>query len=81
MKNEPVHDKTCNKTLGTSEDSDQTVHPRIWSESSLIACAFSSLPAIQKDYKLEPLTYWVDVQVNLRLCWSHVLLYELQHET
>ena len=42
----------------------------VWSESSLIACAFHSLHRLSK----EPLPYWVDVQADLLLLITEVLL-------
>ena len=42
----------------------------VWSDSSLIACAFYSLRAIQRGI-MRPLPYWMDVQADLSLCWSH----------
>ena len=42
----------------------------VWSESLLIACAFYSLDAIQAE-KTRPLLYWVNIQADLNLCWSH----------
>ena len=57
--NEPVHDKTYNKTCVTSEDSDQ---------SSLIPCTVSSTaPGYPKRDKRGPLSYLVDVQADLSL--------------
>ena len=42
----------------------------VWSESSPIACAFYSFRAIPRN-KREPLPYWVDVQTEVSICWSH----------
>ena len=42
-----------------------------WSVSSLIACAFYSLQAIQRRDEREPLPYWMDLQTDLSLCQSH----------
>ena len=66
--NKPAHDKTYSKTCATSEDSDQTAHPR-----SLIRvfadriCLLQSLDYTKKD-KREMLSYWVDVQADLCSC-------------
>ena len=54
---EPAHDKSFNNTEMTSEDSDQTARPRSLIWLSLIAGAFYSLQAIQRN-KREPLPYW-----------------------
>ena len=67
---EPAHDNTYNKTCATSENTDQTAHPR-----SLIIVFADRLCLLQppghpKRDKREPLPYWVDVQAELRLCWS-----------
>ena len=72
--NVPAHDKTCNKTSATSEDSDQPAHPR-----SLIRVSADRMWLLQplgylKRNKQEPLPYWVGIQAGLRhlsLCWSH----------
>ena len=69
---EPVHDKTYYMTLATTcEDSDQPVHPH-----SLIGVFADSMcllqpPGFPKRYKQESLPYWVDVQADLSLGWSH----------
>ena len=69
--NEPAHDKTYNKTCANSEDSDQSAHPcsliRIFAD-----CMFLQQPTgYPKRDKLEPFPYWVDIQADLSLCWSH----------
>ena len=64
-KNEPAHDKTYNKTCATSKDSVQLHICTVWSEFSLIACAFYSLLAIQRGINKNPCyTGWMD-----RLIW------------
>ena len=65
------HTKTPSIKRAISEDSDQPVHPR-----SLIRvfadrmCLLHPSGYPKKD-KREPLPNWVDVQTELRLCWSH----------
>ena len=66
VKIKPTHDKTFNMTCATCEDSYQSAHSQS-DQSSLIACAFYSLQAIRK----EALLYWVNVQADPSLCWSH----------
>ena len=71
--NEPANDQTYNKRCGTSEDSDQPAHPR-----SLIRVFADRMRILQPSWspktdKREPLPFWVDVQANLNLCWSHRL--------
>ena len=46
----------------------------VWSESSLIPCAFTA-SRLSKEDKIEPLTLCVDVQAALRLCWSYGSFY------
>ena len=72
--NEPAFDKTSIRRA-TSEDSDQPAHPR-----SLIRVFADSIcllkpPGYPKRYKQEALPYWVDVQADLHLCWSHASYY------
>ena len=62
---EPAIDKTYNNTC------DQRRFRSDCAESSLIACAFYNLQAIQKRNKRKPLPYWVDVTDDLSLYWSH----------
>ena len=68
---EPEHEKTYNKTCATSEDSDQPAHPcnliRVFADGM---CLLQPPGHPMKD-KQEPLPYWVDVQPDLSLCWSH----------
>ena len=52
--NEAAHDKTYNKTCSTSEYSDQPAYPHSLIKSSLIACAFCSLLAIQREVTENP---------------------------
>ena len=70
-KNEPVHNKTYNKTCATSEESDQPAH--LCSLIRVFADGMSLLQPLgyPKRNKKEPLPYWVDVQADLSLCWSH----------
>ena len=42
----------------------------VWSEYSLIARTFYSILDIKRGMN-ETLPYWVDVQADLSLCWSH----------
>ena len=66
---EPAYDKAYNRTCATSEDSDQLTGPR-----SMIRIFDDSMCLLQPpDYpkrdKRELLPFWVDVQVDLSLCW------------
>ena len=68
---ESAHDKTYHKTYVTSEDSD---HSR-----SLIRVFANRMRLLQplgypKRGKREPLPYWVDVQADLSLLVTQVLL-------
>ena len=68
---EPAHNKTYNKTCATSEDLDQTAHPR-----SLIRVFADRMcrlqpPGYPKGDERESLPYWVDVHADLSLCWLH----------
>ena len=66
-----AHDKTYNKTRATSEDSDQPARPRsLIRVFDLRMCILQS-PGYPKTDKREPLSYWVVVQTDLSLCWSH----------
>ena len=49
--NEPTHKKTYNKTCVSSKD---RLTYAVWSESSLITCAFYSLQAIQRGINENP---------------------------
>ena len=65
-----AHDKTYNKTCATSGDSDQPAHPR-----SLIRVFADRMrllwpPGYPMRDKQEPLSYWVDAQADLSICWS-----------
>ena len=69
---EPTHDKTNNKTCATSEDSDQTAHPR-----SLIRVFADRMCLLQpqsypKRNKQEPFPYWVAEEADFSLCWSNM---------
>ena len=59
----------------TNEDSDQPAHPRSLIRVFADRMCLPQCPRYPKSYKLEPLPYWVDIQADLSLCWSHVLLY------
>ena len=51
----------------TSDDSDQPAHLR-----SLIRVFADCMCLLQpKEGQQEPLPSWVDVQIDLSLCWSH----------
>ena len=68
---EPAHDKTCNKTCATSEDSDQPAHPRsLISVFSDHMCILKP-PGFPKRDEGETLPYWMYVHADLSLCWSH----------
>ena len=68
---EPAHDKTYNNSCSISEDSDQPAPPR-----SLIRVLADRMCLLQppgnpeRDTR-ETLPYWVDVQADQSLCWSH----------
>ena len=70
MQFESAHEETYNKTYATSEDSDQTAHPR-----SLIRVFSDRMCLLQptcypKIDERKLLPYTVDVQTDLNLCWS-----------
>ena len=69
--NEPAHYKTYNKTCATSEDSDQPAHLcnliRVFTD---LMCLLHP-PGYSKRDKRESLPYWVDIQADWVLCWSH----------
>ena len=58
---EPAHDKTYIKTCETQQP-DQSI---CWLHVPSTALGYP------KSDKQEPLPYWVDVEVDLSLCWSH----------
>ena len=68
---DPVNDKNYNKTYATSEDSDQTAHPRSLIRDFADRMCLLQPPGYHQRDKQEPLQYWVDVQAGLSLCWSH----------
>ena len=68
---EPAHDETYNKTCATSEDSDQPAHPGSLIRVFTDCMCLLQLPGYPKRDEREPLPYWVDVQADLSLCWSH----------
>ena len=68
---EPAHDKTYNKTCTTSEDSDQTAHPRSLIRVFADRMCLVYPPGYPKRDEQKPLPYWVDVQANPSLCLLH----------
>ena len=68
----PGQDKTYNNCV-ISKDSDQPVHPcsliRVFADHK---CLLQPLGYPKRDEQ-EPLLYWVDVQADLSLCWSHTV--------
>ena len=58
-------------TCATSEDSDQTAHPRSLIRVFADRMRLVQPPGYPKRDKREPLPYGVDVQAVLNLCWSH----------
>ena len=68
---EPAHDKTYNKTFATSEDLDQPALPRSLIRAFADRMCRLQPPGYPKMNEREPLPYWVDVQADLSLCWSH----------
>ena len=66
LSNEPVHEKTINKTCATSQDSDQPAHPRslIWVFADCM-CLLQP-PDYPKGDKQEPLPYRVNEQADLK---------------
>ena len=69
FKFEPAHNKTYNKTYATSEDSDQPVHLHSLLRVFTDCMCLLQPPGYSKRDKGESLTYWVDVQADLSLCW------------
>ena len=63
--------KIYTKTCATSEDSDQPAHPRSLIKVFADRTCLLQPPGYSKRDKQEPLTYWVDVQTDLSLCWSN----------
>ena len=61
------HGKTYNKTW-TTEDSDQSAHPRSLNRVFADRMCLLQPPGYQKMDTREPLPYKVDVQADLRLC-------------
>ena len=71
---EPAHDKTYNKTCAICEDLDQPMHPR-----SLIRFFADRICLLQpqgypRRDEQAPLPYWMDVQTDLSLLLTQVLL-------
>ena len=64
MINEPVHDKTYNKTHVTSKDSDQPVHPHSIARILVYLC-FDSLEAIESTRDQRKL-----ISLRMRAGWS-----------
>ena len=67
----PAHDKTYNKTCTTSEDSEQPAYPRSLIRIFADRMCFLQLPGYPKRDEQNLLPYWVDVQADLSLSWSH----------
>ena len=67
---EPKHNKSYNNICVSSEDSDQTAHPRslIWVFADRICLLHP--PSYPKRDKRKSLPYWVDRKADLSLCWS-----------
>ena len=65
------HHKTYKNTCATSEYSDQPAH--LYSLIRVLADRMCLLqpPGYPKGDEQETLLYWVDVQADLSLCWSH----------
>ena len=72
--NETSRDKTYNNTCATSEDSDQTAHPRSLIRVFADRMCLLQTPGYLKRDKREPLSHLVDVQADLRLLVTNVLL-------
>ena len=65
----PVHDKTCNKPCATSEDSDQPAHTRSLIRVFGVRTCLLQPQSYPKSNEREPVSYWMDVQADLSLCW------------
>ena len=63
--------KRTNKSCAISEDSDQPVHLHRLIRVLADRMSLQQLPDYPKMDKRELLSYWVDVQADLSLCWSH----------
>ena len=63
--------KNYSMACATSEDSDQPAHPRSLIRVFADHMCFLQPPGYPKRNKRGPLPYWVDVQDDLSLCWSH----------
>ena len=72
---EPAHDKAYNKTCATSEDSDQPAHPRRLMRVFTDRMCLLQPPGYPKRDKRESLPYWLDVQADLSIFWSHSSYY------
>ena len=66
-----MYDKTCNKTCAISEDTNQTAHSRSLIRVFADRMCLQQAPGYPKRNEREPLSYWIDVQADLNLCWSH----------
>ena len=64
---EPALDKTYDKTCATSEDSDQTAHPRSLITAFADRICFLRPPGYPKRDERETLLYFVNVQAHLSL--------------
>ena len=59
------------KTCAISEDSDQPAHARSLIRVFADRVCLLQIPGYPKRDKQEALSYWVNVQVDRSLCWSH----------
>ena len=60
--------QTYSKTCATSKDLDQPAHLRSLIRVFIDRICLLQPPAYPKEYKQEPLPYWMDVQADLSLC-------------
>ena len=67
----PTHNKTYNKNCATSEDSVQLANLRRLIRVFADRMCLLQPPGNPKRDKRESLSYWIDVQSNLSLWWSH----------
>ena len=65
---EPTHN---NKTFASSKDSAQRAHPRSLIKVFAYRMCLLQPPAYPKRDNRERLLYWMDVEADLSLCWSH----------
>ena len=71
---EQAHDKTCNKTCATSVDSDQFAHPRSLIEIFAYCLCFLQPQGYSKRDTRESLSYCVNAEADLSLCWSYSII-------